>query len=185
MNSKEESVAGFGSRLTRALKVLAGGDAGSAAESASGGPEAAIARVRLERDDARRELEQLREEFARLERRSAGDVEGARREAILRLARRVGPLLSQFATMRTLAVEGREVRREDLLTMAGKLEAAFSEAGISPIGEVGAEAPYDPRIHQRMSGGDVTDGDGVRIRFVGYTCGDTVVTKAMVSRKEA
>lgn len=149
-----------------------------------GRPEAAIARVGLERDEARRELGRLREEYARTERQTAGEIDAARREAVLRLARRVGPLLSQLATMRALVAEGKDVRREDLLTMVGKLEAAFAAAGISAIGEVGAETPFDPKLHQRMSGGDVTDGDPVRVRFVGYTCGETVVTKALVSRKE-
>lgn len=186
MNTENPRSASIGHRLARAWRALRGKDAGEAATRAGdpGGPEAALARYRLERDDLRRETERLREEFASLERRSAAELEAARRDAVLRLARRVGPLLSQFATMRALASEGREVRREDLLTMAGKLEAAFADAGIAPIGEVGAEAPFDPRLHQRMSGGDVSDGDSVRVRFVGYVCGETVVTKAMVSRKE-
>lgn len=149
-----------------------------------GSPESVLARVRIELEEARREIGQLREEYARRERQAAADIERAGSEALLRLARRVGPLLSQFATMRALAAEGREVRREDLLTMAGKLEAAFSETGISSVGVVGAETAFDPKLHQRMSGGDVSDGDPVRVRFVGYKCGETVVTKAMVSRKE-
>lgn len=190
MNSEStpqsKPASGVGLRLARAWRALCGDDAWDeiARDAGPGGPEAAIARTRLERDEALRELDRLRQEFATLERRLKAEVEGARGDAVVRLAKRVGPLLSQFATMRALAAEGREVRREDLLTMAGKLETAFADAGIAPIGAVGGEAVFDPRLHQRMSGGDVGDGDPVRVRFVGYTCGEQVVTKAMVSRKE-
>lgn len=146
--------------------------------------EAALARLRLDLEQARGEIERLRAEYARQEQKTAGEVQAAAREALLRLARRVGPLLSQFATMRALAAEGREVRREDLLVMADKLERAFADGGVAAVGAVGEETAFNPKLHQRMSGGDVADGDPVRVRFVGYACGDTIVTKAMVSRKE-
>jgi molecular chaperone GrpE (heat shock protein) len=150
-----------------------------------GGPEAALGRARLELEEARRELEQLRQEYARREQRAVEEVAAAGRESLLRVGRRIGPLLSQFATMRALAAQGKEVRREDLLTMAGKLEKAFAESGLAVIGEVGSEAAFDPKIHQRLSGGDVKDGDSVRVRFIGYAFGETVVTKALVSREAA
>ncbi len=146
--------------------------------------EAVLARLRIDLEQARSEIERLRAEYIRREQKAAGEAEAAAREALLRLARRVGPLLSQFATMRALAAEGREVRREDLLVMADKLERAFADAGVAAVGAVGEETAFNPKLHQRMSGGDVTDGDPVRVRFVGYACGDTIVTKAMVSRKE-
>jgi hypothetical protein len=37
-------------------------------------------------------------------------------------------------------------------------------------------------MHQRMSGGDVRDGDRVRVRFVGYRFRGEPAVKALVSR---
>jgi molecular chaperone GrpE (heat shock protein) len=170
-------------RLSKAWAGWSGNEPPGPAPEA-GGPEAVLARVRLELEGAQREIGRLREAYAQREAQAKADVEAAERDAVFRFARRVGPLLSQLSTMRALAGAGREVRIEDMLAMGRKLEGAFTEAGMVPIGEVGAEAPFDPKRHQRMSGGGVKEGDPVRVRFVGYTCGDQVVTKAMVSREE-
>ncbi len=177
-----------GSRIRRAWAALCGAENGATgpatvAPPEPGGPEAALARARLDLAAAQADIERLRGEYARREAQARTEVEAAGREAVLRVARRIGPLLSQFNTMRALAEQGREVRLPDLLTLAGKLEKAFAEAGITPVGSVGAGAPFNPKLHQRLSGGDVADGAPVHIRFVGYACGDVVVTKAMVSRK--
>ncbi len=50
---------------------------------------------------------------------------------------------------------------------------------------MGEEAPFDTRVHQRMSGADVLDGQPVAVRFVGYRLGETILVKAMVSRAGA
>lgn len=172
-------------RIRAAWAALRGCEEPTALPAEPGGPEAALGRARLKLEEARRELEQLRQEYARRERRAVEEVAAAGRESLLRVGRRIGPLLSQLATMRALAAQGKEVRHEDLLTMAGKLEKAFAESGLSVIGEVGGEAAFDPKLHQRLSGGDVKDGDSIRVRFIGYAFGDTVVTKALVSRRES
>jgi molecular chaperone GrpE (heat shock protein) len=172
-------------RLAGAWRALSGMEEKAVPAAEPGGPEAALAKARLELEEAKAERERLREEYARRERLAGEEKAGAGREAVLRLAKRVGPLLSQLATLRAMAAEGKPVRAEDLLTLAGKLEKAFAEGGLQPVGEVGATAAFDPKFHQRMSGGDVSDGDAVRVRFVGYACGDAVVTKAMVSREES
>ncbi len=180
-------------RLSNAWRALRGGEekkTGSAPAPSEveptelGGAETALAKARLELEATKAECERLREEYARRDRQASEEVGAAGRAALLKLARRVGPLLSQFVTMRVAVAEGKPVRIEDLLTMAGKLEKAFAEVGIIPVGEVGGSAAFDPKVHQRMSGGDVSDGDSVRVRFVGYACGEAVVTKAMVSREE-
>ena len=171
-------------RLSKAWSALMGQSVPPTASVPMPNPENAeviSARMRLELEAARQEITRLREEYSRLEGRAQEDLRAAGREAVVRLAKRVTPLLSQLATMRALVEQGREVRREDILLMASKLEAAFLQAGLVPIGQVGAEAAFDPKFHQRMSGGEVRNGDAVRVRFVGYLCEDAVVTKAMVS----
>jgi hypothetical protein len=97
----------------------------------------------------------------------------------------LAPTLSQLATLRHIADSGREVRAADALKLGAKLEQALQELGLERIGEVGAETVFDPALHQRMSGGDVRDGDSVRVRFVGYRFAGQTAVKALVSRIES
>ena len=93
--------------------------------------------------------------------------------------------LSQLATMQALTANGRPVRADDVLKLFGKLEALLAEAGLVRIGTVGEEVPFDTRVHQRMSGADVREGQPVAVRFVGYRLRDSILCKAMVSRAGA
>ncbi|MGP1680648.1 MAG: hypothetical protein ACTS6J_26285, partial [Burkholderiales bacterium] len=101
------------------------------------------------------------------------------------LARRLAPLCSQLATMQALADSGRAVRAEDVLKLFGKVEAGLRDSGLARIGTVGDTCGFDARLHQRMSGADVADGDAVVVRFVGYRLGGDILLKAMVSRNGA
>lgn len=151
-----------------------------AAESAS--RLAALAMDLKERDvriaGLLRELEAAKEAAKGLA-QAAGDAR------ILKLLKRLLPLFAQADAMRHFVSGGQTARVEDALTLVAKLEkAVLEEAGLDRIGETGAEAGFDPRLHQRLSGGDMSDGDAVVVRFVGYRRGETVIGKALVSRKE-
>lgn len=143
-----------------------------------------LERARMDVRERDEEIEKLRKEYTLRERQADTKVASAADDVMLGLMRRLGPLLSQLATMKGMAGEGRDVKTADLLTLFGKIEKAFEYAGLYPIGSVGEEIAFDPRLHQRMSGGDVKNGSPVRVRFVGYRYGDTIVTKSMVSRIE-
>jgi molecular chaperone GrpE (heat shock protein) len=130
------------------------------------------------------EIAKLREEYVLLEKRHTGAAEAAARDAVAGVLRALAPTLSQLATLRQMAESGREIRAADALKLGGKLEQALLERGLERIGEVGAEALFDPALHQRMSGGDVRDGDPVRVRFVGYRFAGQPPVKALVSRVE-
>jgi hypothetical protein len=91
--------------------------------------------------------------------------------------------LSQLVTMQALAEAGRELRGSDALGLGGKLERTLLEAGLARIGAPGEATVFDASRHQRMSGSDIDDGDPVTVRFVGYRLGETLLAKAMVSRR--
>ncbi|MBU6228285.1 MAG: helix-turn-helix domain-containing protein [Cyanobacteria bacterium REEB459] len=55
---------------------------------------------------------------------------------------------------------------------------------VSAIGTVGAEATYDPRLHQPLEG-TLQPGQRVRIRYPGYRQGDRLLHRARVSLLEA
>lgn len=141
-----------------------------------------LARLRLELQARDAEIGRLREEYVRLEQGHTGAAEAAGRDATAALMRALAPTLSQLATLRQMAESGREVRAADALKLGGKLEQALLERGLERIGEVGAETTFNPALHQRMSGGDVRDGDPVRVRFVGYRFAGQTPVKALVSR---
>jgi molecular chaperone GrpE (heat shock protein) len=72
-----------------------------------------------------------------------------------------------------------------VLKLFGKVEAGLRESGLERIGTVGDTCGFDTRLHQRMSGADVADGDAVVVRFVGYRLRGSILLKAMVSRAAA
>jgi molecular chaperone GrpE (heat shock protein) len=158
----------------------AGGRPGTAEESAR-----ELARLRLDLEARAADIARLREEFARQEQRHADAAEASGRDALAGVMRALAPTLSQLATLRQMAGTGREIRAADVLKLGGKIEQALLDRGLEAIGAVGAEAAFDPALHQRMSGGDVRDGDPVRVRFVGYRFAGQTPVKALVSRLEA
>lgn len=141
-----------------------------------------LARLRLDLQRRDAEAATLRAEFSRQEGQAVSATAAAGREALAELCRALAPTLSQLATLRHMAESGREVRAGDALKLCGKVEQALLERGLARIGEVGAASPFDPSLHQRMSGGDVRDGDQVRVRFVGYRFANGAPVKALVSR---
>ncbi len=141
-----------------------------------------LARLRLDLRARDEEIARLRAEYARRDDRAGAETAAAGREAVGAMIEAAAPVLSQLATLRQMGAGGREVRAADALKLAGKLEEALRGAGLDPIGEPGAETEFDPTLHQRMSGGDVKDGDRVRVRFIGYRYGGEVRLKALVSR---
>ncbi len=143
-----------------------------------------LARLRMDLESSRAEAAKLREEYARHEQEATAACQTAAGEAMSGLLRALAPTLSQLATLRHMAETGRDVRATDALKLSGKIEQALIERGLEQIGVVGEESSFDPALHQRMSGGDVRDGDPVRVRFVGYRFAKSAPVKALVSRVE-
>ena len=131
------------------------------------------------------DIRRLRQEYERYAQQAQSEQAGAAAAGVDALARRLAPLFSQLATMQTAADSGRSVRAEDVLKLFAKVEAELRESGLERIGTVGDICGFDTRLHQRVSGADVADGDAVVVRFVGYRLRGNILLKAMVSRKAA
>lgn len=164
-------------RLRAALKVLAG----SAPEDMRN----RVAALELDLRQKDDEIAALRDEYARLQQQGERERHSAASAGFDALARRLAPLLSQLATMGSMAGGERAPRLEDVLKLAGMLEHVLAENGLMRIGAVGEEAAFDTRWHQCMSGDDINDGGRVRVRFAGYRLGENVLLKATVSRADA
>ena len=161
-------------RLSKAWRVLRGVE-----EKSEQPPEAARTAL-LEKE---REVATLKAEYARLQGAASADAAAATRENVKDAFKRVAPPLSQLAAMRAAAETGAAVRPEDVLKLVKAVETALVRAGLEPVGGVGQEAAFSARLHQRLSGGDVRDGDKVRVEFPGYRIGEDVVLKALVTRE--
>jgi len=151
----------------------------------SGDRRARAAALELDLRERDGDIRRLRQEYERLAQQAQREQAGAAAAGADALARSLAPHFSQLATMQALADSGRAVRAEDVLKLFGKVEAALRESGLERIGTVGDLCQFDTRLHQRMSGADVADGDAVVVRFVGYRLRGNILLKAMVSRKGA
>lgn len=161
-------------RLSAALKALAG--------NAPQDMRNRIAALELDLRQKDDEIAALREEYERLRQQGERERSSAAGAGFDALARRLAPLLSQLATMQSLAGGERAPRLEDVFKLIGMLERALDESGLMRIGAAGEETAFDTRWHQCMSGDEIDDGDRIRVRFIGYRHGENILLKAMVSR---
>ena len=145
---------------------------------------ARVAALELDLKERDEEIQRLRREYGLQREQGERRQADAAAEGLEGLARKLAPLLSQLATMQALDAEGRQLRTGDVLKLFGKLDQTLAEAGLARIGTVGEETGFDTRWHQRMSGLGLEEGDPVKVRFVGYRLGESVLLKAMVSRRD-
>lgn len=167
-----------GNNLMARLRAALGMLAGNAPEDLRN----RVASLELDLRQKDDEIAALREEYERLRQQGQRERGSAASAGFDALARRLAPLLSQLATMEAMAGGERAPRLEDVLKLAGMLEHVLTENGLMRIGTVGEETAFDARWHQRIGGGEVDDGDSIRVRFIGYRMGENVLLKAMVSR---
>jgi molecular chaperone GrpE (heat shock protein) len=141
-----------------------------------------VAALELDLRDRDKEIRQLRREYELQREQTTRQQTEAASVGFEALARQLASPLSQLATMQVLAdTEDRTVRSEDIFKLFDKVEQILAKSGLNRIGAVGAAVPFDTRLHQRISGVDLHDGDPVTIRFTGYRLGETILLKAMVS----
>ena len=169
-------------RIRSALAALAGQPTAPPPEP--GTPEATIAALRLDLDERDRRIAALLKEAEAAGRAAPAEAESAAAERMNKFLRKLAPLLAQADAMRQFAAEGRPLKAEDAFALVARIEKTMAEEGVERIGAAGEETVFDSRLHQRMSGGDVSDGAAVKVRFAGFRQGERILSKAMVSRKE-
>lgn len=88
--------------------------------------------------------------------------------------------LLQWPTAAYAAQQNPDLSAIKLLPLVKPVEKLLEKWGITAIGSVAEELPYDPQWHQLMSG-TAQPGDRVKIRYVGYKQGDKLLHRAKVS----
>ncbi|MBE9207578.1 nucleotide exchange factor GrpE [Nostoc sp. LEGE 06077] len=90
-------------------------------------------------------------------------------------------LLLQFPAAAQKARENPQLEAVKILPLVeNPLKKLLQAWGIEAIAPVGAEVPYDPQIHQLMTG-MVQPGELVKVRYSGYLQGDKLLYRAKVS----
>jgi molecular chaperone GrpE (heat shock protein) len=169
-------------RIQSALAALAGKPTAPPPET--GTPEATIAALRLDLDERDRRIAALLKEADSARAGAPAEAESAAAERMNKFLRKLAPLLAQADAMRQFAAEGKALRAEDAFALMAKIEKTMADEGVERIGAAGEETVFDSQLHQRMSGGDVSEGSPVKVRFAGFRQGGRILSKAMVSRKE-
>lgn len=122
----------------------------------------------------------LQEEYARLQAQMDAQRPTLEREFQRASLDVLESWLLQWPTAARAARENPQIPAGRLLPLVSPVEALVRQWGIEAIAEVGAEIPYDPQQHQLMDG-TAEPGDRVRVRYVGYKQGETLLYRAKVS----
>ena len=71
---------------------------------------------------------------------------------------------------------------KNIIALLKPLEQLLDQWGVEPIGQPWKKVPYNPNIHD-CGDENITQGELVYIRWVGYYQGDKVLLPAKVSRR--
>jgi molecular chaperone GrpE (heat shock protein) len=169
------------SYLARLCAALLGRETTAAPASPLSAPLKSALELDLRERDER--IAAMQREYAQLlqeKERAATEAGGEQMERLFK--KLCGPL----ATLSTLAHAARAdqpVEAREIADLVVSVEKALHAFGLEPIGEPGAEMPFEVALHQRMSGGAPHGGEHVRVRLPGFRLGQKVLQKAMVTGK--
>ena len=90
-------------------------------------------------------------------------------------------LLTSYPAARKMAEAKPEMPAKNLSALFTPLENLLSSWGFETIGSAWEQVTYNPQLHQ-PDVEDITEGDLVYVRFVGYRDGERILAPAKVSR---
>lgn len=170
--------------VQRLLAAILGRDVSSGGVDLPDDPaklKAIAASLRLDVQERDERIAAMRGEYEQLEVSKEHSTASAGEEELTALLKKLSGPLSNIAVLRDAATAGEDVKVDDLLQLIASLEKVLTRAGLEVIGRSGEASHFDPAVHQRMSGGSVSDGVPVKIEVPGYRMGERVLQKALVS----
>ncbi len=90
-------------------------------------------------------------------------------------------LLINYPTARMMVKLKPNLPAQNLMILLKPLEDLWRNWNVKQIGKPWQKVAFNPQIHQPDSD-DITEGEAVYIRFVGYRQGDRILLPAKVSR---
>jgi DNA-binding Xre family transcriptional regulator/molecular chaperone GrpE (heat shock protein) len=88
--------------------------------------------------------------------------------------------LTYFPAAKYAAQNNPNFPASKILPLVQSIDRLISQWGVTIIGEIGTQLPYDSRWHQLIEGTAQT-GDLVTVRYLGYQQGDKLIFRAKVS----
>lgn len=90
------------------------------------------------------------------------------------------PWLRQWPTVLAAVAKNPDLPATKVIPLVQPVEALMASWGITPIAPIGAELPYNPQLHELMTG-TAERGDRIRVRYAGYHRGEKLLWRAKVS----
>jgi DNA-binding Xre family transcriptional regulator len=90
--------------------------------------------------------------------------------------------LTYFPAAKYAAKNNPDLPASKILPLIQSIDRLISQWGVTVIGEIGTQIPYNPQLHQLIEGTAQTD-DLVTVRYLGYQQGDKLIFRAKVGSK--
>lgn len=91
--------------------------------------------------------------------------------------------LLQWPTVSHAVEKNPDLPASRVMPLVQPLQTLLTQWSVEAIAPVGSEVPYNPNHHQLMNG-TAQPGDPVKVRYTGFTKGDTLLHRAKVSPVE-
>jgi transcriptional regulator with XRE-family HTH domain len=129
----------------------------------------------------RQELNKVQQEYARLQQQLQQQRETLHAEFQCQSLQVLESFLTYFPTAKHAAINDPSFPATKIFPLVGAIDRLLAQWGVSAIGSVGTEIPYDPQYHQLIDG-SANLGELVIVRYVGYQQGDKLLFRAKVQR---
>ncbi len=128
-----------------------------------------------------REIATLKQEYARLQQQLQQQKETLFTEFQYQSLQVLESFLTYFPTAKHAAITNPSFPATKLLPLVGSIDRLIAQWGVTTIGSVGDEIPYDPQYHQSIED-SISPGELVTVRYIGYQQGDKLLFRAKVQK---
>ena len=125
----------------------------------------------------------LRQEYQHLQQQLEQQREALESEFQSQSLQTLESFLTYFPAAKYAAKNNPDFPASKILPLIQSIDRLISQWGVTVIGEIGTQIPYDPQLHQLIEGSAQTN-DLVTVRYLGYRQGDKLIFRAKVGANE-
>lgn len=100
----------------------------------------------------------------------------------LEIYKSVSQLLINYPKVSSMVIENPELKAKDMLGMLKPLDILILTLNLETIGSASNTTTFDKTIHEPYKDDNISEGENVSIRFIGYKMNDIILNKARVER---
>jgi molecular chaperone GrpE (heat shock protein) len=135
----------------------------------------------IERARLQQEIAELTQQCQRLREELKTEATQAQTDAIAGGFDRIQTLLTQYPSVRKMVESQPDLPARNIVALLTSLENLVKFWECESIGKPWEAVEFDPQLHQGDIG-DISAGESVYVRFIGYKKGDRILIPAKVSR---